>query len=653
MIWTVIEWIAILAECFMVARLMIRYFGFRSPEKRLLKWGILVGILVCIDALGSFLIQNEIILVAGFVLTNFIYAAILLRGNFFEKMVVAAISYMLFYFINLPVLTVLSSLSESAPAAIANISSQHLNRVIGIFVTKLLYFVLTQVILIVRKKEKYRFKINEWIVIISAFILTMTIAFCIHTLILGYPFEEYIYIAVSFLLSILDIIIFVFMGKMNRANQKELEQQQLQTQLRYRQNEIQQIESQYQKISMLRHDYKNQLNCLRTLIEENNFDEAKSYLGKIIGSQSDILSSHIHCSNSVLNAVINEKFTAAEKKGIETTCKILITIPEYLEYDLSILLSNLLDNAIEACAKEESPTQIMMLIKKTHGYYRIVVKNTIRESVLQKNRELKSDKENKALHGWGLRSVAEIAERHLGGLDIYEKNGMFVVSVLLANDEFGNLGTKEETVGANILFTWMVSEMIAELSKRMSLFLCKKEIVEQEMAEVYQYGFEIIFSTLIGFFITIAIGAVFRMFLVSLVYYFAFVALRQFTGGYHANTYLKCNLIFAASTTFIFGMAKIVAYGTYPISFHVMLLLFSLVAIWFKTPVENENKPLSEEQKVRNHRISMIVAVIFSGISCFAYQKWVLISATIALTLFVIALMAVIANPSREEENES
>ena len=112
-------------------------------------------------------------------------------------------------------------------------------------------------------------------------------------------------------------------------------------------------------------------------------------------------------------------------------------------------------------------------------------------------------------------------------------------------------------IKCDILFTWMVSEMIAELSKRMSLFLCKKEIVEQEMAEVYQYGFEIIFSTLIGFFITIAIGAVFRMFLVSLVYYFAFVALRQFTGGYHANTYLKCNLIFAASTTFIFGMAKL------------------------------------------------------------------------------------------------
>ena len=85
MIWTVIEWIAILAECFMVARLMIRYFGFRSPEKRLLKWGILVGILVYIDALGSFLIQNEIILVAGFVLTNFIYAVLFYQPSGFNS----------------------------------------------------------------------------------------------------------------------------------------------------------------------------------------------------------------------------------------------------------------------------------------------------------------------------------------------------------------------------------------------------------------------------------------------------------------------------------------------------------------------------------------------------------------------------------------
>lgn len=448
MIWTVIEWIAILAECFMVARLMIRYFGFRSPEKRLLKWGILVGILVCIDALGSFLIQNEFFLIAGFILSNIIYAAVFLKGNPFEKIVVAAISYILFCFINLPVLTLISFLANAAPEAVVNDAAQHVNRVIGIFITKLLYFVMTQIFLTIRKKENYHFKLNEWIIIASAFIITMTIGFSIHILILEYDFKEYIYITISLLFSLLDVIIFVFVGKMNRANQKELEQQQLQTQLKYQQNEIQQIESQYQKISMLRHDYKNQLNCLRTLIEENNFDEAKAYLGKIIGSQSDILSSHIHCSNSVLNAVINEKFTAAEKIGIETTCKILITIPEDLEYDMSILLSNLLDNAIEACAKEESPTQIMMMIKKTHGYYRIVVKNTIRESVLQKNRELKSDKENKALHGWGLRSVAEIAERHLGGLDIYEKNGMFVVSVLLANDEIGNLGTKEETVGA-------------------------------------------------------------------------------------------------------------------------------------------------------------------------------------------------------------
>ena len=95
------------------------------------------------------------------------------------------------------------------------------------------------------------------------------------------------------------------------------------------------------------------------------------------------------------------------------------------------------------------------------------------------------------------------------------------------------------------------AKMITKLSKRISHFLCKQNIIAKDLIEVYQYGFETIISTLLGFFITIIIGAIFRMTLISLVYYFIFVILRQFTGGYHADTYFKCNLIFAVTTIFI------------------------------------------------------------------------------------------------------
>ncbi len=448
MIWTAVEFVAIIVECFMVSRLMIRYFGFRSDVNMVWKWMILFVILSCIDCLGSFVIQNEFFLIIGFILTNAVYSCFLLNGNPFEKVVISTISYILFYLINLPVLTLTSALVNATPEAVISDAAQHVNRVIGIFITKLLYFVATQFILTVRKKERYHFKLNEWIIIISAFIITLTIGFGMYTLVTKSLPEEYIYVSVSLMLSLLDVIIFVFMGKMNRTNQKELEQKQLQAQLAYQQSEIQQIESQYKEVSVLRHDYKNQLNCLRTLMQESNFEEAKAYLGKIIGKQNSVFTSYIHCSNSVLNAVINGKFTEAEKHEIRTSCKILTKIPKEMEYDLSILLSNLLDNAIEACVKENIPTKILLLISDNVGYYRIVVKNTIQESVLKRNEKLKTNKNNQMLHGWGLKSVSEIVEKYDGTRDIYEKNGMFVVSILLTKNEIWNMGAENMTLGA-------------------------------------------------------------------------------------------------------------------------------------------------------------------------------------------------------------
>ena len=331
MIWTIIEFAAIFVECFMVTRLLIRYFGLRSEKNCVLKWGVLLILLSVNDWIDSFIIENEIILIAGFVAASIPFSFIFLNGNSFEKVVVSAIAYILFCFINLPMLTISSLLSNISPSVISTTTTQHIIRVICIFITKLLYFAATQIILSLRKKEHYQFKLNEWVVIVSAFIITLTIEFSIYTLVIGRVFEEYIYIIIAVLLSLQDVIIFVFMGKMNRANQKEMENQQLQTKLSHQQNEIELMEHQYMEISVLRHDHKSQLNCLRTLIEQNDFEEAKKYLEKFIGSQSIVSNLHVHCSSSVLNAVINEKFSNAEKHGIISTCKMLTKIPEYLE----------------------------------------------------------------------------------------------------------------------------------------------------------------------------------------------------------------------------------------------------------------------------------------------------------------------------------
>lgn len=69
-------------------------------------------------------------------------------------------------------------------------------------------------------------------------------------------------------------------------------------------------------------------------------------------------------------------------------------------------------------------------------------------------------------------------------------------------------------------------------------------MITEEDFSIYQYGFEIIFSTILGFLITIGIGFLLRMEILSILYYIIFVTLRQLTGGYHADSYFKLQLDF-------------------------------------------------------------------------------------------------------------
>ena len=131
-----------------------------------------------------------------------------------------------------------------------------------------------------------------------------------------------------------------------------------------------------------------------------------------------------------MNAVINEKFTAAEKKGIETTCKILITIPEYLEYDLSILLSNLLDNAIEACEKNKKEKRIVCQIAREADEVNIFLENSIDQSVLAENPSFETTKDKKDQHGMGHLIVEEQVKR-LGGMVEYYEDEMFCAHIYL------------------------------------------------------------------------------------------------------------------------------------------------------------------------------------------------------------------------------
>lgn len=190
--------------------------------------------------------------------------------------------------------------------------------------------------------------------------------------------------------------------------------------------EVQKVQSQ---IRTLKHDMKNHTMVILSYLEEAKIEEAKAYAGEILNKLNKMYT-YVNVGNSLLNYILNNKLSKAKESGCEIKAEIENLAFSYMDsVDFSALLNNLLDNAIEgALCSEDKKVEVQILSQK--GFDVITIKNSINHSVLESNAELISTKAEPN-HGFGTKQVRSIVEKYNGMIDIYEKNNMFVVSILL------------------------------------------------------------------------------------------------------------------------------------------------------------------------------------------------------------------------------
>jgi sensor histidine kinase regulating citrate/malate metabolism len=190
----------------------------------------------------------------------------------------------------------------------------------------------------------------------------------------------------------------------------------------------------HESIRSIKHDMKNHLMVTVSYLNENDPESAKQYISQIL-NKLNAVHSYIETGNSLLNHILNEKLSLAREKGIDIKAEV-----ENLEFrnmesvDFSALLTNLLDNAIEASALEIASgfnPELRVSISKRREYETIVVKNKVSASVLENNPELETSKEDKEDHGKGVAQIRQITERYNGMCDFYEEDGFFVACAFI------------------------------------------------------------------------------------------------------------------------------------------------------------------------------------------------------------------------------
>ena len=158
--------------------------------------------------------------------------------------------------------------------------------------------------------------------------------------------------------------------------------------------------------------------------------------------------------------------------------------------------------------------------------------------------------------------------------------------------------------------------MITQLSRRISSFFVDNNIIQSEDKGVYSYSVEVLLASIFNLLAVVIIAILSKRFIETVFFLFGFLPLRAVAGGYHAKTQLRCFLLlmftYALFLLIIFRMPTLWFTALAIASFGI-----SGILVFLLSPIEDSNKPLSQEEKVsfkRKSRLSIAVycLIIFS-----------------------------------------
>ncbi|MGL4875977.1 MAG: sensor histidine kinase [Clostridium sp.] len=189
------------------------------------------------------------------------------------------------------------------------------------------------------------------------------------------------------------------------------------------------LESKYNTSRKVIHDIKNHMQTIDSLYEIEEKEKAKTYLKEMYGLL-DSLGQKVYTENRVLNVVINDKVHLAKKSNVDIDVLIGDVDFSFIkEIDITTIISNLLDNAIEG-TKETESKEITLKIDKFNNFLIINVVNSFKK-VTVINEEFKTTKENHL--GLGLKNISRTVEEYSGSLHIKTSNNIFKINIMIPN----------------------------------------------------------------------------------------------------------------------------------------------------------------------------------------------------------------------------
>lgn len=223
----------------------------------------------------------------------------------------------------------------------------------------------------------------------------------------------------------------IFFKMLSIAHEKLTAQQkydEAQRQLTIQEAQYRQITENMESTRRMRHDLRHHLLTLQGFLKSGEVERAEQYLSQTlkISEEYEIVKL---CRNAVVNLVVGHYQALAKEQDVRFSAR--ITIPDdipILDADLSVVIGNLLENALYAAGREQNAFIRFNMIC-SGKMLAVTVDNSFSGTVCMSDGKYLSTKEGHI--GYGLQSVEAIAEKYSGGVEFTHEDRVFHSSVMM------------------------------------------------------------------------------------------------------------------------------------------------------------------------------------------------------------------------------
>lgn len=190
----------------------------------------------------------------------------------------------------------------------------------------------------------------------------------------------------------------------------------------------------------VRHSMRNHFISILAYAEKGECEEIIRFVNDVIEDGKLKLFETANTGNIVTDSLVGYWKRTAENKGIEFQAE--LSIPMDIPFkgaDVSLILGNLLENAVEGAAKAEEKRYIRLKIKYDKKNLLIMVENSYKGDLIKgKGEELRTTKADTANHGIGLASVRRTVGKYHGIVSIDDSvPGRFAIRAVLYGEQKG------------------------------------------------------------------------------------------------------------------------------------------------------------------------------------------------------------------------